>query len=74
MKKQSLVRSLILLSALLVLTSCKKDGSSATAADANADPVLLLEAGAEPQPLRFQWCPAFASTSCPGRRWPPTMA
>jgi hypothetical protein len=55
MKKQSLVRSLILLSALLVLTSCKKDGSSATAADANADPVLLLEAGAEPQsPLRYK--------------------
>ena len=44
MKKQVLVRSLILLSALLVLTSCKKDESSATGADANADPVLLLEA------------------------------
>jgi hypothetical protein len=55
MKKQTLVRSLILLSALLVLASCKKDGSSATAADANADPVLLLEAGAEPQsPLRYK--------------------
>jgi hypothetical protein len=55
MKKQAIVRSLILLSALLVLTSCKKDGSSATAADANADPVLLLEAGAEPQsPLRYK--------------------
>ncbi|MBW1904061.1 MAG: hypothetical protein JRJ24_01925, partial [Deltaproteobacteria bacterium] len=40
---------------LLVLASCKKDGSSATAADANADPVLLLEAGAEPQaPLRYK--------------------
>ena len=55
MKKQALVRGLILLSALLVLTSCKKDESSATAADANADPVLLLEAGAEPQaPLRYK--------------------
>ncbi len=55
MKKQVLVRSLILLSALLVLTSCKKDGASATAADASADPVLLLEAGAEPQaPLRYK--------------------
>jgi len=44
-----------MLSALLVLASCKKDGSSATAADANADPVLLLEAGAEPQaPLRYK--------------------
>ena len=47
MKKQAIVRSLILLSTLLVLTSCKKDESSATAADANTDPVLLLEAGAE---------------------------
>jgi len=55
MKKQVLVRSLILLSALLALTSCKKDGASATAADASADPVLLLEAGAEPQaPLRYK--------------------
>jgi hypothetical protein len=55
MKKQAIVRGLILLSALLVLASCKKDGSSATAADANADPVLLLEAGAEPQaPLRYK--------------------
>ena len=43
------------MSALLALTSCKKDGSSATAADANADPVVLLEAGAEPQtPLRYK--------------------
>jgi hypothetical protein len=55
MKKQAIVRGLILLSALLVLASCKTDGSSATAADANADPVLLLEAGAEPQaPLRYK--------------------
>lgn len=55
MKKQVPVRSLILLSALLVLTSCKKDGASATAADASADPVLLLEAGAEPQAsLRYK--------------------
>jgi len=50
-----LVRGLILMSALLVLSSCKKDGGSATAADVNADPVLLLEAGAEPQaPLRYK--------------------
>ena len=55
MKKQVLMRSLILLSALLVLTSCKKSESSTTAADASADPVLLLEAGAEPQaPLRYK--------------------
>jgi hypothetical protein len=46
---------LILLSALLVLASCKKDESSATAADASTDPVLLLEAGAEPQStLRYK--------------------
>jgi hypothetical protein len=55
MKKQVLVHSLISLSALLVLTSCKNGQSSATAADASADPVLLLEAGAEPQaPLRYK--------------------
>jgi hypothetical protein len=55
MKKQAIVRSLILLSALLVLASCKKDESSATAADASTDPVLLLEAGAEPQStLRYK--------------------
>jgi hypothetical protein len=43
------------MSAALALSSCKKDASSATAADANADPVLLLEAGAEPQaPLRYK--------------------
>jgi hypothetical protein len=55
MKKQALVRSFVLLSALLVLTSCKKDGSSTTAADANTDPVLLLEAGVEPRsPLRYK--------------------
>jgi hypothetical protein len=55
MTKQRIVRSLILLSVALALSSCKKDASSATAADANADPVLLLEAGAEPQaPLRYK--------------------
>ncbi len=47
--KKMYVRGLILISVLLVLGSCKKDGSSATAADAN--PVLLLDAGAEPQAL-----------------------
>jgi len=55
MTKNAIMRGLILMSALLVLTSCKKDESSATAADANADPVLLLDAGAEPQaPLRYK--------------------
>jgi hypothetical protein len=55
MTKQAIVRGLILMAALLVLTSCKKDESSTTAADANADPVLLLDDGAEPQtPLRYK--------------------
>lgn len=55
MKKQMIVRALILASAVLVLSSCKKDQDAATAADANADPVLLLEAGAEPwAPLRYK--------------------
>ena len=55
MKKQMIVRGLILASALLALSSCKKDGDAATAADADADPVVLLEAGAEPlAPLRYK--------------------
>ena len=50
-----MVRGLILVFALLALSSCKKDGGASTAADANVDPVLLLEAGAEPQaPLRYK--------------------
>ncbi|NNE18416.1 MAG: hypothetical protein HKN10_08070 [Myxococcales bacterium] len=49
--KKMLTRGLMLMSVLLVLGSCKKDGSSATAADANSDPVLLLDGGAEPQAL-----------------------
>jgi hypothetical protein len=49
--KQMRVRSAIVMSVLLVLSSCKKDASSATAADANAGTVLLLDAGAEPQSL-----------------------
>ncbi|MGB5524959.1 MAG: hypothetical protein WBM96_20480, partial [Polyangiales bacterium] len=53
--KRMRVRGLMLMSVLLVLSSCKKDGLSATAADANADPVLLLDAGAEPQTvLRYK--------------------
>ncbi|MBT8450394.1 MAG: hypothetical protein KJO40_00365 [Deltaproteobacteria bacterium] len=49
------VRSLILMSVLLVSWSCKKDGSSTTAANAPVDPVLLLDAGAEPQSrLRYK--------------------
>ncbi len=49
--KKMLVRGLMCMSLLLALSSCKKDGSSATAADVNVDPVLLLDAGAEPQAL-----------------------
>ena len=46
---------MILVSALLVWTSCKKDESSTTAAAASGDPVQLLDAGAEPQaPLRYK--------------------
>ncbi len=53
--KNAFARGLILMPAFLVLSSCNKDGGSATAADAKADPVLLLEAGAEPQaPLRYK--------------------
>jgi hypothetical protein len=53
MMKQTIARVVILASALLVLSSCKKD--SATAADASQDPVLLLDAGAAPKtPLRYK--------------------
>ena len=53
MIKQTIARILILASTLLVLSSCKKD--STTAADASQDPVLLLDAGAEPKaPLRYK--------------------
>jgi hypothetical protein len=55
MTKDKLVRALVLMASLLAVASCKKDGSTTTAADANADPVLLLEAGAEPlAPLRYK--------------------
>jgi len=54
MTRIAIVRGLILVSALLVLTSCKKDEST-TAAAAGGDPVLLLDAGAEPHaPLRYK--------------------
>lgn len=53
MKKQTIARVLILASAMLSLSSCKKD--SATAADAGKEPVLLLDTGAEPRaPLRYK--------------------
>lgn len=55
MIRTAIVRGLILTSALLLLTNCKKDESSATAASGAADPVVLLDAGAEPQaPLRYK--------------------
>jgi hypothetical protein len=53
MKKQTIARVFILASAVLSLSSCKKD--STTAADASKEPVLLLDAGAEPRaPLRYK--------------------
>ncbi len=53
--RTAIVRGLILTSALVLLTNCKKDESSATAASRVDDPVLLLDAGAEPQaPLRYK--------------------
>lgn len=52
MTKQVLLRALILMSALLVLSGCKSD----TAKDAKSgDPVLVLDAGAEPrEALRYK--------------------
>jgi hypothetical protein len=52
MTKQVLLRALILVSALLVLNGCKSD----TASDAKkGDPVLVLDAGAEPrESLRYK--------------------
>jgi hypothetical protein len=52
MTKQVLLRALILVSALLVLNGCKSD----SAKDAKSgDPVLVLDAGAEPRaPLRYK--------------------
>lgn len=55
MTNDKLMRGMVCMVSLLALASCKKGGSSATAADASADPVLLLEAGAEPlAPLRYK--------------------
>ena len=55
MIRTAIVRGLILTTALLLLTNCKKDESSATAASGATDPVVLLDAGAEPRaPLRYK--------------------
>jgi len=54
MSRVSIARALVLVSALLAWTGCKKDESSTTPAP-SGDPVLLLEAGAEPRvPLRYK--------------------
>ena len=54
MSRVAIVRGLVLVSALLALTGCKKDESSTTPAP-SGDPVLLLEAGTEPRaPLRYK--------------------
>jgi hypothetical protein len=51
MTKQVLLRTLILMSALLVLNGCKSD----TAKDAKGDVALVLDAGQEPrEPLRYK--------------------
>jgi hypothetical protein len=55
MKKKAILLGLFVLSALLAWTGCKKDETSTTAASGSGDPVLLLDAGAEPQaPLRYK--------------------
>ena len=55
MIRTAILRGLILTSALLLLTNCKKDASSATAASGTDDPVVLLDVGAEPhEPLRYK--------------------
>ncbi|MGB8331167.1 MAG: hypothetical protein WCE62_13675 [Polyangiales bacterium] len=55
MAKHTIVHGVVLVSALLALTSCKKDESSTTAVDAQNDPVRLLDAGAEPKAaLRYK--------------------
>jgi len=55
MRNRVILRSLIVASALLALSACKKDDSATTAASAGADPVLLLDAGAEPRAaLRYK--------------------
>ncbi len=55
MSRVAIVRALVLVSALLAWTGCKKDESSTTTPAASGDPVLLLEAGAEPRaPLRYK--------------------
>jgi hypothetical protein len=54
MRREGIVRALILVSVLLAWTGCKKDESSTTVVG-GGDPVLLLEAGAEPRAqLRYK--------------------
>jgi hypothetical protein len=63
MSKQSLARTLIVLSALLVLGGCKKDADDAKDATA-ADPVSLIEQGAEPrEKLRYEIAEGTTTTS-----------
>jgi len=62
MAKQMLLRSLILMSALLVLNGCKK---SETAREVKKNsPVLVLDAGQEPRaPLRYKIAPGTTTTA-----------
>ncbi len=56
MTKQALLHGFVAMSALLVLGGCSKDSKSETAATADSgEPVVVLEAGAEPRtPLRYK--------------------
>jgi len=55
MTSTAIFRTLVLASTLLAWSGCKKDGTSTTAASQGGDPVMLLDAGAEPRsPLRYK--------------------
>ena len=55
MMNRAIVRGLVLTLALVAWTGCKKGESSTTADSKSGDPVVLLDAGAEPRaPLRYK--------------------
>lgn len=55
MMNRAIVRGLVLTLALVAWTGCKKGESSTTAASRGGDPVVLLDAGAEPRAaLRYK--------------------
>lgn len=65
MTKQALLGGLVAMSALFVLGGCSKETKSETAAAVGSgDPVLVLEAGAEPRtPLRYKITDGTVTTS-----------